>query len=54
LSPKKNNFDTPEFNTHLNQEMNNAGAIALTPNDPGFNNLKYASTVTFYRYNYFW
>jgi hypothetical protein len=35
--------------------MNNAGAIALTPNDPGFNNLKsYASTVTFYRYNYFW
>jgi hypothetical protein len=55
LSPRRRMFDTPEFNTFLNQKMNMAGEIKLAapdPNkktfgDPGYHTHKsYTNTVT--------
>jgi predicted NAD-dependent protein-ADP-ribosyltransferase YbiA (DUF1768 family) len=55
LSPRRRMFDTPEFNTFLNQKMNMAGDIKLSapdPNkntfgDPGYHLHKaYTNTVT--------
>jgi hypothetical protein len=47
LSPRRTTFDTPEFNTFLNTDMNKAGDIKLTSADPGYHLHKsYAKTVT--------
>ncbi len=46
LSPRRTTFDSPEFNTFMNQNMNNAGDIQLTPNDPGYNEFKPYITST--------
>lgn len=40
LSPRRTTFDSPEFNTYMNQNMNSAGDIKLTPSDPGYNEFK--------------
>ncbi len=56
LSPRRRMFDTPEFNTFLNQKMNMAGEIKLAAPDPSKNNFgdpgyhlhkSYTNTVTF-------
>ena len=36
LSPRRRTFDMPEFNTYLNENLNKAGDIELTENDPGY------------------
>jgi hypothetical protein len=47
LSPRRFTFDTPEFNTFLNQDMNKAGNIQLTDKDYGFHQFKsYLKTFT--------
>lgn len=55
LSPRRRMFDTPEFNTFLNQKMNMAGEIKLAApdpsknefGDPGYHTHKsYTNTVT--------
>lgn len=47
LSPRKTTFDSPEFNTFLNNTMNSVGEIALSPEDVGYHEFKsYTSTVT--------
>lgn len=55
LSPRRRMFDTPEFNTFLNQKMNMAGEIKLSApdpsknefGDPGYHTHKsYTNTVT--------
>ena len=47
LSPRLTTFDTAEYNTWLNENMNAAGDIELTPTDPGYHNYKaYANTIT--------
>jgi len=48
LSPRRTTFDTPEFNTFLNQKLNKIGEINLKPGDPGYQQFKaYTNTVTF-------
>jgi len=48
LSPRRTTFDTPEFNTFLNQNLNKIGEINLKPGDPGYQQFKaYTNTVTF-------
>ncbi|MCI4435493.1 MAG: hypothetical protein JHC33_01605 [Ignisphaera sp.] len=48
LSPRRTTFDTPEFNTFLNQNLNKIGEINLKPTDPGYQQFKaYTNTVTF-------
>ena len=47
LSPRRFTFNTPEFNTFLNQDMNKAGNIQLTDKDYGFHQFKdYLKTFT--------
>lgn len=47
ISPRRTTFDTPEYNTFLNEEYNKAGEIQLEPTDPGYHQHKsYASTIT--------
>jgi hypothetical protein len=50
LSPARTTFDTPEFNTFLNNEYNNVdeeGTLALEPTDPGYHQHKaYVNTFT--------
>lgn len=48
LSPRRTTFDTPEFNTFLNQTLNTVGGVELTSSDPGYHLHKsHVSTVTF-------
>jgi len=47
LSPRRTTFDMPEYNEFLNNEMNKAGEIELTPDDLGYHEHKsYTDTVT--------
>ena len=47
LSPRRTTFDSPEFNSFLNDEYNLVDDIALTPEDPGYHEHKsYINTVT--------
>jgi len=47
LSPRRTTFDSPEFNTFLNQQYNKAGEIQLSPTDPGYHLHKsHVNTVT--------
>ena len=50
LSPARTTFDTPEYNTFLNDEYNNVneeGTLALEPTDPGYHQHKpYVNTFT--------
>jgi hypothetical protein len=46
LSPRRTTFDSPEYNTFLN-DQNKVGDIELTPEDYGYHeNKEYATTVT--------
>lgn len=46
LSPRRTTFDSPEYNTFLN-DQNKVGDIELTPQDYGYHeNKEYATTVT--------
>lgn len=47
LSPRRTTFDSPEINTFLNEDMNNAGDIQLLPGEPGYHDSKaWMDTVT--------
>jgi len=47
LSPRRTTFDSPEFNTFLNEDYNKAGDIELSPEDPGYHEFKsWIDTVT--------
>jgi len=47
LSPRLTTFDTPEYNTWLNENMNAVEDIKLASTDPGYHNYKaYANTIT--------
>jgi hypothetical protein len=47
LSPRRTTFDTPEFNTFLNQTMNTVDGIELLENEPGSHQYKsHTDTVT--------
>lgn len=47
LSPRRTTFDSPEFNTFLNDEYNVAGDIKLSPDDLGYHLHKsFVNTVT--------
>ena len=47
LSPRLTTFDTPEYNTWLNENMNVAGDVTLVSTDPGYHSYKaYANTIT--------
>lgn len=47
LSPRRTTFDTAEYNTFLNDEMNNVNGIELKPGDPGYHQYKsYTNTIT--------
>jgi hypothetical protein len=47
LSPRRTTFDSPDYNTFLNQELNKAGEIELNEGDPGFQKFKpYTNTIT--------
>lgn len=47
LSPRLTTFDTPEYNTWLNENMNVAGDVELASTDPGYHSYKaYANTIT--------
>lgn len=47
LSPRKTTFDSPEFNSYLNETFNKVGDIELSPEDIGYHEYKsYTSTVT--------
>jgi hypothetical protein len=47
LSPRRITYDTPEYNTHLNQNKNLAGTILLKAGDLGYHNFKsFATTVS--------
>jgi len=47
FSPRRTTFDSPEFNTFLNEDMNNAGDIQLLPGEPGYHeNKAWIDTVT--------
>lgn len=47
LSPRITTFDSPEYNTHLNQNFNKVGNIQLTKDDVGWHEYKsYTPTVT--------
>jgi len=46
LSPRRTTFDTPEYNTYLNQQYNQVDGIELTEKDPGYHSYKsYIPTV---------
>ena len=47
MSPRLTTFDTPEYNTWLNENMNVAGDVTLVSTDPGYHSYKaYANTIT--------
>jgi len=47
LSPRRITFDSPEYNSFLNDDYNTASGVKLTPNDPGYHLHKsYTNTVT--------
>jgi hypothetical protein len=47
LSPRRTTFDSPEYNTFLNNEFNKAGEIELKEGDPGYHKHKnHTNTVT--------
>jgi predicted NAD-dependent protein-ADP-ribosyltransferase YbiA (DUF1768 family) len=47
LSPRRITFDSPEYNSFLNDDYNTASGVTLTPNDPGYHLHKsYTNTVT--------
>ncbi len=47
LSPRRTTFDSPDYNTFLNQELNKAEEIELNEGDPGFQKFKpYTNTIT--------
>jgi hypothetical protein len=47
FSPRRTTFDSPEINTFLNEDMNNAGDIQLLPGEPGYHQSKaWMDTVT--------
>jgi hypothetical protein len=47
LSPRRTTFDSPEYNTYLNNNINNANGIQLTENDPGYHLHKsHTDTIT--------
>ena len=47
LSPRRTTFDSPEFNTFLNDEYNMAGDVKLSPEDLGYHLHKsFTNTVT--------
>ena len=47
LSPRRTTFDSPDYSTFLNQELNKAGEIELNEGDPGFQKFKpYTNTIT--------
>ena len=47
LSPRRTTIDSPELNTFLNEDMNNAGDVQLLPEEPGYHEHKsWMDTVT--------
>ena len=47
LSPRRTTFDSPEYNTYLNENDNVAGDIKLSPEDPGYQAFKsYTNTIS--------
>jgi hypothetical protein len=47
LSPRRTTIDSPELNTFLNEDLNNAGDIQLLPGEPGYHEHKsWMDTVT--------
>jgi len=47
LSPRRTTFDSAEYNTYLNNNINNADGIKLTENDPGYHLHKsHTNTIT--------
>jgi hypothetical protein len=47
LSPRRTTFDSAEYNTYLNNNINNANGIQLTENDPGYHLHKsHTDTIT--------
>ena len=47
LSPRRTTFDSPEYNTYLNNNVNNANGIQLKENDPGYHLHKsHTDTIT--------
>ena len=47
LSPRRITFDSPEYNSFLNDDYNTASGVTLTPNDPGYHLHKsYTNTIT--------
>ncbi len=47
LSPRRTTFDTPEYNTFLNDEMNTVNGVQLKPGDPGYHQYKsHTNTIT--------
>jgi hypothetical protein len=47
FSPRRTTIDSPELNTFLNEDVNNAGDIQLLPGEPGYHQSKaWMDTVT--------
>ena len=47
FSPRKTTIDSPQLNTFLNEDVNNAGDIQLLPGEPGYHQSKaWMDTVT--------
>ena len=47
LSPRRTTIDSPELNTFINEDLNNAGDIQLLPKEPGYHEAKaWMDTVT--------
>ena len=47
LSPRRTTFDSPEYNTYLNNNVNTANGIKLTEKDPGYHLHKsHTDTIT--------
>ena len=47
LSPRRTTFDSPEYNTFLNENRNKAGEIELSPEDYGYQQFKsYTNTIS--------
>jgi alkylated DNA repair dioxygenase AlkB len=47
FSPRRTTIDSPELNTFINEDLNNAGDIQLLPGEPGYHEAKaWMDTVT--------
>jgi hypothetical protein len=47
FSPRRTTIDSPELNTFINEDLNNAGDIQLLPGEPGYHQAKaWMDTVT--------